>query len=352
MGRMTLPLQLPIDPMLARSVERIPEDPNYAHEPKWDGFRCIISRDGDDVTLGSRGKKPLTGYFPEVVAALEGWLPEGVVLDAELVVRSGEPGSERLQWEALSLRIHPAASRVRMLSEQIPAEAICFDLLAEGGDDLIGLPWTRRRERLETLFQALPSNPRVHLGRYTTDLTEAHRWFVEFEGAGLDGLVSKPLDSVYLPGRRGWLKTKHKRTADAIVIGYRVHKRGHGVGSLLLGLYDTAGRLIPVGGIGSFSDRMRDELETELAPLVQRDAEGSPVQIEKPRSRFSSADDQAAVALEPTLVVEVAFDQLEGSRFRHAVQLVRFRPDRQAESCLLEQVARAPSYDLAQVLND
>ena len=352
MGRMSLPISLPVDPMLATLVDAIPEDPNFAYEPKWDGFRCIISRDGDRIELGSRGQKPLTVYFPEVVGALTGWLPDGVVLDGELIVRSGVPGAERLDWTALSSRIHPAASRIRMLSEQIPAEAVCFDLLAEGGDDLTGLPWQLRRKRLADLFDALPDNARVHLSRYTTDLSKARRWIVEFEGAGLDGLVSKRLDSAYLPGKRGWLKTKHKRTADAVAIGYRVHKRGHGVGSLLLGLYDPDGRLIPVGGIGSFSDRMRDELETELQPLLQRDADGDPVRIEKPRSRFSSSKDQAALALEPSLVVEVAFDQLEGSRFRHAVQLVRFRPDRQADSCLLEQVERAPSYDLSQVLTD
>ena len=352
MGRMSLPISLPVDPMLATLVDAIPEGPNFAYEPKWDGFRCIISRDGDRIELGSRGQKPLTVYFPEVVGALTGWLPDGVVLDGELIVRSGVPGAERLDWTALSSRIHPAASRIRMLSEQIPAEAVCFDLLAEGGDDLTGLPWQRRRKRLADLFDALPDNARGHLSRYTPDLSKARRWFVEFEGAGLDGLVSKRLDSAYLPGKRGWLKTKHKRTADAVAIGYRVHKRGHGVGSLLLGLYDPDGRLIPVGGIGSFSDRMRDELETELQPLLQRDADGDPVRIEKPRSRFSSSEGPAALALEPSLVVEVAFDQLEGSRFRHAVQLVRFRPDRQADSCLLEQVERAPSYDLSQVLTD
>ncbi|MGB3955229.1 MAG: ATP-dependent DNA ligase [Brooklawnia sp.] len=352
MGRVSLPLTLPIDPMLAKSVDQIPTGLEFIYEPKWDGFRCIISRDGDEVVLGSRGRKPLTVYFPEVVATLTGWLPDGVVLDAELVVRSGEPGAERLEWEMLSQRIHPAASRIRMLSEQTPAEVVCFDLLAAAGQDLTGQRWQQRRERLEALFDELPDNPSVHRSRYTTDVEVARRWFTVFEGAGLDGLIAKSNESSYQPGRRGWLKIKHKRTAEAVVIGYRVHKRGSGVGSLLLAMYDGQGRLVPVGGIGAFPDAMRAELEAELQPLVQRDEDDNPVVLEKQRSRFSSSDDQKVIALEPTLVVEVAFDQLEGSRFRHAAQLLRFRPERDAESCLLEQVERAPSYDLADVLAD
>lgn len=338
--------------MLASAVDRIPDGPGFAYEPKWDGFRCIASRDGDDIVLGSRGRKSLTVYFPEVVAALTGWLPDGVILDGELIVRAGDQGAERLQWESLSLRIHPAASRIRLLSEQIPAEVVCFDLLAEGGQDLTGMPWVDRRTRLQAIFDALPANPRAHLSRYTTDRNEALEWFTAFEGAGLDGVVAKPRDSAYLPGKRGWLKIKHKRTAEAVVIGYRVHKRGHGVGSLLLGLYDDDGTLVPVGGIGSFPDRQRDELETSLQPLLQRDESGSPVLMNKPRSRFSKSDDPETFVLEPELVVEVAFDQLEGARFRHPVTLLRFRPDRDARSCLLAQVERAPFYDLAQVLTD
>lgn len=347
---MNLPISLPIDPMLATSVPRIPTGPGFVHEPKWDGFRCIISRDRDEIVLGSRGKKALTVYFPEVVAALAGWLPDGVILDAELVVRAGEPGAERLDWESLGQRIHPAASRIAMLSQKTPAEVICFDILAADGLDLTDQPWRVRRARLEQLFTDAGEHPSIHLSRYTDDADIAAQWFTEFEGAGLDGVVSKADNGSYQQGKRGWQKIKHKRTAEAVVIGYRVHKRGHGVGSLLLGLYDSEGNLIPVGGIGALSDELRDQLVSELDPLVKRDAEGNPVLLDKPRSRFSKSTDPVSVALEPELVVEVAFDQLEGWRFRHAVTLLRFRPDRDARSCLLEQVDRAPSYDLAEVL--
>lgn len=350
---MSLPLALPIDPMLAGAVDRIPDGPRFAHEPKWDGFRCIISRDGDRIALDGRGKKPLTPYFPEVVAGLAEWLPDGVVLDAELVVRTGEAGAQRLDWEALSARIHPAASRIAMLSEQTPAELVCFDVLAFGGADLLGLIWDERRDRLESIFSSADGHQGAHLSPIMLDREDALRAFEQFEGAGLDGVVSKPRDSYYLPGKRGWKKTKHSRTAEAVVLGYRIHKSGQGVGSLMLGLYDSDGVLIPVGGIGAFSDAMRTQLIDELAPLVIRDESGEPVMLDKPKSRFSKPGAAAqSVALQPELVVEVAFDQLQGPRFRHAVTLLRFRPDREARSCLLDQVERAPSYDLAQLLGD
>lgn len=350
---MSLPLDLPIDPMLASAVDRIPDGPGFAHEPKWDGFRCIISRDGDRIALDGRGKKPLTPYFPEVVSALSSWLPDGAILDAELIVRAGQPGAQHLDWDALSARIHPAASRIALLSEQTPAELVCFDVLALDGADLTGLIWDERRDRLEAVFASAADRHRgAHLSAVMLDLAEAQRAFERFEGAGLDGVVSKPRDSLYLPGKRGWKKTKHSRTAEAVVIGYRIHKRGHGVGSLLLGLYNESGTLVPVGGIGAFSDVVRDQLIDELDPLVLRDADGEPVTLDRPRSRFSKADAVQSVALRPELVVEVAFDQLQGARFRHAVSLLRFRPDRDAGSCLLDQVERAPSYDLARVLTD
>ncbi|MGI5950992.1 MAG: ATP-dependent DNA ligase [Brooklawnia sp.] len=351
MGGVNLPLELPISPMLATATATLPTDPGFAHEPKWDGFRCIISRDGDQIVLGSRGRKELTVYFPEVVDALTGWLPDGVVLDAELVVRRGSAGAERLDWDALTQRIHPAASRITLLSEQTPAELVCFDLLAAAGADLTPLGWDERRSRLEEVFAGLPTNPRVHLGQYTTDPDLALQWFTAFEGAGLDGVVSKPRAGAYLPGKRGWLKIKHKRTAEAVVIGYRIHKRGHGIGSLLLGLYDDDGILRPVGGIGAFTDELRTSLVAELEPLVKRDSDGEPVLLDKPRSRFSKSTDPVSIALEPQLVAEVAFDQLEGDRFRHAVTLVRFRHDSDPRSCLLAQIDQAPSYDLAQVLS-
>ncbi len=336
--------------MLALARDAIPQDPGLAYEPKWDGFRCVISRDGDDIVLGSRGSKTLTRYFPEVVAALQDWLPDGAIVDGELVVRSGPVGAERLQWDALSARIHPAESRIAMLSAQTPAEVVCFDVLAIGSHDLTAQPWHRRRTRLEELFESRDSQAGVHLGQYTQDIDRAREWFDLFEGAGLDGVVCKPRDGAYQQGKRGWIKVKHQRSAEAVVTGYRVHKRGRGVGSLLLGMYDQHGTLVPVGGIGSFTDALRDQLEADLQPLVRRGTDGLPIALERPRSRFSSSADQSAIALAPELVVEVGFDQLEGRRFRHAVQLLRFRPDRDPGSCLLAQVERAPSYDLARVL--
>lgn len=346
---MALPLQLPLAPMLARSVDEVPAGDSFAYEPKWDGFRCVVSRDGDQIELGSRGRRPLTGYFPEVVAALAGWLPDGVIADGELVVRAGSPGAERLDWTALSQRIHPAASRIARLAAQTPAELILFDLPASGGEDLTGLGWRDRRSRLDALF-AGGDHPAIHLSRWTGDAGLAQRWFTGFEGAGLDGIVAKARDGLYQPGKRGWLKVKHHRTAEAVVIGYRLHKRGHGVGSLLLGMYAADGTLAPVGGIGALPDTLREALVDQLAPLVIREDAGEAVVMERPRSRFQAADDPEAIALHPELVVEVAFDQLEGYRFRHAVTLLRFRPDRDPASCLLDQVQRAPAYDLAKVL--
>lgn len=345
------PIPLPIAPMLARAVQAVPDAPGYGYEPKWDGFRCIILRDGDEVELGSRGQKPLTPYFPELVAALtSGGLPARCVVDAEVIVRMGEPGAEHLSWESLSQRIHPAASRIARLSAETPAEVVCFDLLALDAEDLQQLPYRTRRRRLEEVFSTVTGDS-IHLSAMTLDADLARRWFVDFEGAGLDGVIAKPLEGSYEQGKRSMLKVKHRRTCEAVVLGYRVHKRGHGVGSLLLGLYDRAGALLPVGGIGAFSDQMRDTLERELAPLVVTDEAGEAVTLDRPRSRFSAAPDTAVVALEPSLVVEVAFDQLEGRRFRHAVTFLRFRPDRDPQSCLLDQVDRPIGYDLARVFS-
>lgn len=350
---MPLPVSLPIAPMLAKSVETVPGadaiEGGYAFEPKWDGFRCIVSRIGDTIRLDSRSKKPLTDYFPEVVSHAKANLPDQCVMDAELVIRSGAPGGEHLDWDALSQRIHPAASRIARLSVETPAELIFFDLLALGDRDLMGLSLDERRMALETLFAGI-EHPSLHLTAQTLDTDTARDWFTSFEGAGLDGVIAKPRLDVYRPGARAMLKIKHHRTAEAVVVGYRVHKRGHGVGSLLLGMYDASGQLNMMGGIGALSDVMRDHLETELQPLVVQDADGLPVAASKARSRFSSSKDAEFVPLRPELVVEVAFDQLEGHRFRHAVTLLRFRPDRDPQSCLIDQVDRAASYDLARVL--
>ncbi|MCC2593177.1 ATP-dependent DNA ligase [Tessaracoccus sp. OS52] len=340
-----LPLELPIEPMLAKAVDDVPVG-DYAYEPKWDGYRCIIIRDGDLMELGSRGKKPLTRYFPELLPAVAS-LPERCIIDAEVIQRTGEPGAERLSWENLSQRIHPAASRVRLLSERTPAELVCFDLLALDDDDWTGRPWTQRRARLEELFDA-DLHERLHLSAVTRDPAVAADWFNRFEGAGLDGVIAKALEGTYEQGRRTMLKIKHKRTAEAVVVGYRVHKSGEGVGSLLLGMYDDAGELRRVGGIVGLPMKTRRELLEQLQELVIDDADPS---LAAPASRFSGDRDQSWVPLAPELVVEVAFDQLEGNRFRHAASFLRWRPDREPSSCRIDQVERALAYDLGEVFD-
>lgn len=340
--------------MLAKAVTDVPAadavEGGYSYEPKWDGFRCIVRKKGDDVELVSRGKKPLTRYFPELVAAIREHLPGSAVVDGEVVVRSGEPGAQRLDWEALGQRIHPAESRITKLSQETPAELIAFDLLAVGDEDVTGAPFAQRRERLEALFAGIAKGAPLHLTRVTRDADEARDWFTRFEGAGLDGVVAKALASPYSPGKRTMLKIKHKRTAEAVVTGYRVHKSGQGVGSLLLGLYQD-GQLFNVGGIAAFTAKRRLELVEELEPLVRRDADGNVEHAETDRSRFSSGKDVSFVPLRPERVVEVAFDQLEGWRFRHTVQFLRWRPDREPESCTLDQIDRAAAYDLGEVLD-
>jgi ATP-dependent DNA ligase len=342
----------PVAPMLAKAVDTVPEPDSVpgglSYEPKWDGFRSIVYFDGDTVEIGSRGSKMLTRYFPELTDAFARLLPTPCVLDGEIVVRSGKPGHERLDWEALSQRIHPAASRVRSLSEQTPAMFVAFDLLAVGDDSALDTPFAERRAALETLAGDL-GHP-IYLTQTTTDVDLARRWLVEFEGAGLDGVIAKPLAAHYEPGKRRMLKIKHKRTADVVLLGYRVHTSGSGVGSLLLGLYDSDGVLRNVGGASAFSDVRRRELVDELAPLVMRDAVGDPVTGETDRSRFSSGKDVSYVRLEPTRVLEVRYDQMEGARFRHTVQFDRWRPDRDPRSCTFEQLERPVQYDLNGVL--
>jgi ATP-dependent DNA ligase len=351
--------------MLAKLARELPEREGLYYEPKWDGFRCIVARDGDEVELGSRGEKPLTRYFPEVVEAVKRLLPARIVVDVELVVRAGERGAQRLDWEALAQRIHPAESRIKRLAVETPAEIVAFDLLAIEGESLLDRPFRERRARLESELAHLSTGDPVHLTRITTDVAEARDWFETFEGAGLDGVVAKPLDASYQPGKRAMLKIKHHRTADVVVYGYRVHKSGEGVGSLLLGVYGEAPEgwqgldpdapeglaLIPVGGIVSLPDTMRRALVAELEPLTTRDDAGELVRMGGAPSRFSAAGkDSSFVPLRPDLVVEVAFDQLEGHRFRHAVSLVRWRPDREPHSCRIDQIDRANAYDLGQVL--
>ena len=338
--------------MLAKAVPAVPEPDSapggLVYEPKWDGFRGIVAFDGDGVEIGSRGSKPLTRYFPELVDAFRRLLPEPCVLDGEIVVSTEASGGARLDWEALSQRIHPAASRVDRLAQETPAMFVAFDLLALGGRSFIDEPFSVRREALERLVEGL-GHP-IHITRITDDVELARRWFTEFEGAGLDGVVAKPLAAPYSPGRRVMLKAKHRRTADVVAIGYRVHTSGRGVGSILLGLYDDRGELRNVGGVSAFSDARRQALVDELAPYVERDESGAALSGQTDRSRFASSKDVSFVRLRPELVMEVRYDQLEGLRFRHTVQFERWRPDREPRSCTFAQLDTPVAYDLADVL--
>lgn len=340
-------------PMLAKAAAAVPDPAAYAggllFEPKWDGFRGLVAWDGETLEIGSRGAKPLTRYFPELVEALARILPGPCLLDGEIVVATGPAGSQRLDWEALSQRIHPAASRVQRLAEETPAMFIAFDLLAAGDEDLQDLPFGERRERLERLLSGA-AHP-LHLTRTTRDPETARRWLSEFEGAGLDGVVAKPLDQPYAPNKRTLLKIKHARTADVVALGYRVHKSGSGVGSLLVGLYDDGGALQQVGGVAAWSDAMRQRLVDDLAPLVERDEDGAAITGEGERSRFSGAKDVSFVRLRPERVLEVRYDQLEGRRFRHTVQFARWRDDRDPRSCTYEQLETVAGYDLADVVD-
>lgn len=336
-------------PMLASPITTIPDDPALSFEPKWDGFRALVAWDGERVEIGSRGAKPLTRYFPELVDAFARLLPEPCLIDGEIVVPVGVPGAQRLDWPTLSQRIHPAASRIAALSAETPATFVAFDLLARGDRELLSLPFRERRAELLSLCGTLPSP--VHVTRATTDVALAREWFDRFEGAGLDGIVAKSLSAPYTPGKRTMRKLKHARTADVVALGYRIHKSGRGVGSLLVGLYDSELELRQVGGVSAWSDARRRELVDELAPLVERDASGAPVTDEGERSRFSSGRDVSFVRLRPERVLEVRYDQLEGRRFRHTVQFARWRPDREASSCTFAQLDDVPAYDLALVLD-
>jgi ATP-dependent DNA ligase len=337
--------------MLAKLTAAIPLpekiEGGLLYEPKWDGFRGIVYFDGTDVEIGSRGSKLLTRYFPELVAMFLAQLTVPSILDGEIVVRSGKPGAERLDWELLSQRIHPAASRVEKLALETPASFVAFDLLSLDGRSLLDAPFGERRASLEKLLAT--AKPPLHLTQTSVDPAVARRWLEEFEGAGLDGVVAKPLAAPYGPGKRTMFKTKHDRTADVVLLGYRIHKSGSGVGSLLLGLYGADGELKNVGGASAFSDARRLELVEELAPLVRRDPLGDVVKGATDRSRFSGNKDVSFVALQPTRVLEVKYDQMEGTRFRHTVQFVRWRPDRDARSCTYEQLERPIAYDLGDV---
>ena len=346
----------PVAPMLAKPVPELPDGP-WSFEPKWDGFRTIVFRDGDEVELGSRRERPMTRYFPEVVEAVKANLPAHCVVDAEIVVPDAD--GRRLDFDALLLRIHPAASRVALLSEQTPASFVAFDLLALGDDDLMHVPLAQRRAVLEDALAGATAP--VYITRATQDESIARQWFDQFEGAGLDGLIAKQLDLSYEPDKRVMTKIKHERTADCVVAGYRVHKSGPGsIGSLLLGLYDDRGVLVSVGVVGAFPMARRRELLTELQPLVttfadhpwawarQEGGERTPRKSET--SRWNAGKDLSFVPLRPERVVEVRYDYMEGVRFRHTTQFVRWRDDREPRSCTYDQLERPVRFDLADVL--
>jgi ATP-dependent DNA ligase len=344
----------PVAPMLAKSVAQIPSG-DLSFEPKWDGFRSIIFRDGDEVEIGSRNGKPMTRYFPEVVQAVKDNLPDRCVVDGEIIVVVGE----RLEFEVLQQRIHPAVSRVTRLSQETPARFVAFDLLAEGDQDHTGRPFEERRRLLEeALAQAQAP---VHLTPATTDHGLAEQWFEQFEGAGLDGVVAKPLAGTYQPDKRTMFKIKHARTADCVVAGYRAHKNDdQSIGSLLLGLYTDEGVLMSVGVIGAFPAARRRELFAELQPLVTtfddhpwawaNEETGTVTPRNAEGSRWSVGKDLSFTPLRPDLVVEVRYEHMEGARFRHTAQFNRWRPDRDPRSCTYEQLEEPVRFDLADIL--
>jgi len=357
---MDLPVMPPVAPMLAKAVPAIPAG-DFIVEPKWDGFRSIVFRDGDQVEIGSRNERPMTRYFPELVEAVLAELPDRCVIDGEIVLPDFAAG--RLDFEALQLRLHPAASRVRLLAARTPAHFVAFDLLALGDDDYMERPFAERRAALEAALAN--ARPPVHVTPATTDRAVAGRWFTQFEGAGLDGLVAKPADGGYQPDKRVMFKIKHERTADCVVAGYRPHKTGDdAIGSLLLGLHKPTGELASVGVIGAFPMAVRRELRAELEPLVttfdghpwnwaaQTLVEGAGVRTPRSSeySRWNVGKDLSFVPLRPERVVEVRYDHMEGTRFRHTAQFVRWRPDRSPASCTFDQLEEPVSYRLADIL--
>jgi ATP-dependent DNA ligase len=341
--------------MLAKPVATIPAGQHY--EPKWDGFRSIIFRDGGEVEIGSRKERPMTRYFPEIVDAVLANFPPRAVIDGEIVI--ADAGRNTLDFEALQQRIHPAASRVKLLSVQTPASFIAFDLLALGDKDFTQQPLVERRAALEYALGGATAP--VYITPATQDPVLARQWFEQFEGAGLDGLIAKPLDAPYQPDKRVMAKIKHDRTADCVVAGYRVHKLDpDAIGSLLLGLHDDRGVLVSVGVVGSFPMARRRELLAELQPLITtfddhpwawaRQEEGERTPRKSETSRWNVGKDLSFIPLRPERVVEVRYDYMEGVRFRHTTQFVRWRPDRDPRSCTYEQLERPIRFNIIDVL--
>lgn len=346
MSRVDLPVLPPIEPMLAKARAGVPDEAGvWSFEPKWDGFRAVVFRDGDEVVIQSRSGKDLGRYFPDLISALREQLAGRCVLDGEVVVPRQIAGRTRLDWDSLSQRIHPAQSRVHILAEQTPAHFIGFDALAAGDRALMAEPFQVRRE---ALVDAVGAGPWCHVTRVTEDPKVGAAWLDTFEGAGLDGVIAKRLDGPYLPGRREMVKVKHVRDADCVAIGYRVHKSGQGVGSVLLGLFRGDGELQMVGGAASFSAADRIRLLAELEPLRDGDVKDGEA------SRWNSAADKRWIPIRPELVAEVAYDQMEGNsgvqRFRHTVRFVRWRPDRDPAGCTFDQLDVPLTFDVNDVL--
>lgn len=342
-----LPISPPVAPMLAKAVAAVPDQPDdgsvWSYEPKWDGFRALIFRDGNEVVMASRGGKDLARYFPELVDAARAELPERVVVDGEVGVVREIGGVARLDWDSLSQRIHPAASRIEKLAVQTPATFIGFDALALGDVDLTGEAFPVRRD---ALARAIAPGGSMQVSRVTQDAAVARDWFTAFEGAGLDGVVAKRLDGVYVPNKREMVKIKHKRTADCVVLGYRIHKSGTGLGSMLLGLYGDDGEIRMVGGSSAFSDAKRIELQEMFEPM-RIDPDGV---AQGEVSRWRTAGSGEWIPIRTELVVEVAYDQMENGRFRHTVKFLRWRPDREPASCGYAQLEVPLTYDIHDVL--
>jgi ATP-dependent DNA ligase len=359
-----LPVMPPVRPMLAKAVHEVPRAGGLWFEPKWDGFRCVVFRDHDEVELGSRNDRPLTRYFPELVQLLKDALPPRCVVDGEIVLVT----PRGLDFGALQLRLHPAASRVAKLAEETPASFIAFDLLALGDRDLTGEPFSERRRLLEDALGGDPTGAlqRVHLTPLSTDPDIAQDWFTRFEGAGFDGVMAKPADQPYEQDKRVMWKVKHERTADCVVAGFRWHKDGAGIGSLLLGLFDERGELHHVGVASSFTAKRRRELVEELKPLTENALDGHPWRTwaeyqtadeetgRRPgaNSRWAPQKDLSWEPVRPEWVAEIRYEHLQGGRLRHGGRLVRFRPDREPASCTYAQLEEAPPAELAALFRE
>jgi len=357
---MNLAVNPPVLPMLAKRVGELPSGEGWIFEPKWDGFRTLIFRDRDEIFIQSRDEKPLNRYFPELMAPLKAQLPERCVLDGEIVIA----GSDGLEFETLQLRLHPAESRVKKLAVETPASIVFFDLLCENDKSFCETPFGERRARLEALFAS--AAPPLHLTPATRDLALAGDWFRRFEGAGLDGVIAKRVDGTYEPNKRVMLKVKHERECDCVVAGFRCHKRGEKtkVGSLLLGLYDDRGNFEHVGVCASFTDAKRKELVTFLAPYrenaldghpwrgwaeAQPAADAEPHRMSGGQSRWTQGKDLSWEPVRPELVVEVAYDHMQGNRFRHTAQFRRWRDDKRPRDCTFDQLEVVPPHELAAI---